>query len=324
MSSNTQRPVKAAAVNPQSDTLNPALPQSIDATMALLAGADYVAERSLATAVFLSLRMGRPLFLEGEAGVGKTEIAKVLASTLGRRLVRLQCYEGLDIAQAAYEWNYPRQMIEIRLAEAEGAKNREALTQDIFSEKFLIRRPLLQALQPDVAGPPVLLIDELDRTDEPFEAYLLEVLSDFQLTIPELGTIKAEQPPIVILTSNRTREIHDAIKRRCFYHWVDYPDAERELAILRRKAPGVAERLSQEVVAFVQRLRKMDLFKLPGVAETLDWSKALTALDAIALSPQTVNDTLGTLLKYQDDIARVRGTEAERILSEVQAELNAR
>jgi MoxR-like ATPase len=211
-----------------------------------------------------------------------------------------------------------------RLAEAEGAKNREALTQDIFSEKFLIRRPLLQALQPDVAGPPVLLIDELDRTDEPFEAYLLEVLSDFQLTIPELGTIKAEQPPIVILTSNRTREIHDAIKRRCFYHWVDYPDAERELAILRRKAPGVAERLSQEVVAFVQRLRKMDLFKLPGVAETLDWSKALTALDAIALSPQTVNDTLGTLLKYQDDIARVRGTEAERILSEVQAELNAR
>ncbi len=324
MSSNTQRPVKAAAVNTHSDTLNPALPQSIDATMALLAGADYVAERSLATAVFLSLRMGRPLFLEGEAGVGKTEIAKVLASTLGRRLVRLQCYEGLDIAQAAYEWNYPRQMIEIRLAEAEGAKNREALTQDIFSEKFLIRRPLLQALQPDAAGPPVLLIDELDRTDEPFEAYLLEVLSDFQLTIPELGTIKAEQPPIVILTSNRTREIHDAIKRRCFYHWVDYPDAERELAILRRKAPGVAERLSQEVVAFVQRLRKMDLFKLPGVAETLDWSKALTALDAIALSPQTVNDTLGTLLKYQDDIARVRGTEAERILSEVQAELNAR
>ena len=324
MSSNTQRPAKAAAANTHSDNLNPALPQSIDATMALLAGADYVAERSLATAVFLSLRMGRPLFLEGEAGVGKTEIAKVLASTLGRRLVRLQCYEGLDIAQAAYEWNYPRQMIEIRLAEAEGAKNREALTQDIFSEKFLIRRPLLQALQPDVAGPPVLLIDELDRTDEPFEAYLLEVLSDFQLTIPELGTIKAEQPPIVILTSNRTREIHDAIKRRCFYHWVDYPDAERELAILRRKAPDVAERLSKEVVAFVQRLRKMDLFKLPGVAETLDWSKALTALDAIALSPQTVNDTLGTLLKYQDDIARVRGTEAERILSEVQAELNAR
>lgn len=320
MTANTSRPAKLAT----SDKTVTTPPADIDATMALLAGADYVAERSLATAVFLSLRMGRPLFLEGEAGVGKTEIAKVLASTLGRRLVRLQCYEGLDIAQAAYEWNYPRQMIEIRLAEAEGAKNREALTQDIFSEKFLIRRPLLQALQPDVAGPPVLLIDELDRTDEPFEAYLLEVLSDFQLTIPELGTIKAEQPPIVILTSNRTREIHDAIKRRCFYHWVDYPDAERELAILRRKAPDVAERLSKEVVAFVQRLRKMDLFKLPGVAETLDWSKALTALDAIALSPQTVNDTLGTLLKYQDDIARVRGTEAERILSEVQAELNAR
>lgn len=320
MTANTSRPAKLAT----SDKTVTTPPADIDATMALLAGADYVAERSLATAVFLSLRMGRPLFLEGEAGVGKTEIAKVLASTLGRRLVRLQCYEGLDIAQAAYEWNYPRQMIEIRLAEAEGAKNREALTQDIFSEKFLIRRPLLQALQPDVAGPPVLLIDELDRTDEPFEAYLLEVLSDFQLTIPELGTIKAEQPPIVILTSNRTREIHDAIKRRCFYHWVDYPDAERELAILRRKAPDVAERLSTEVVAFVQRLRKMDLFKLPGVAETLDWSKALTALDAIALSPQTVNDTLGTLLKYQDDIARVRGTEAERILSEVQAELNAR
>jgi len=320
MTANTSRPAKLAT----SDKTVTTPPADIDATMALLAGADYVAERSLATAVFLSLRMGRPLFLEGEAGVGKTEIAKVLASTLGRRLVRLQCYEGLDIAQAAYEWNYPRQMIEIRLAEAEGAKNREALTQDIFSEKFLIRRPLLQALQPDVAGPPVLLIDELDRTDEPFEAYLLEVLSDFQLTIPELGTIKAEQPPIVILTSNRTREIHDAIKRRCFYHWVDYPDAERELAILRRKAPDVAERLSKEVVAFVQRLRKMDLFKLPGVAETLDWSKALTALDAIALSPQTVNDTLGTLLKYQDDIARVRGTEAERILSEVQAELNTR
>lgn len=320
MTANTSRPAKLAT----SDKTITTPPADIDATMALLAGADYVAERSLATAVFLSLRMGRPLFLEGEAGVGKTEIAKVLASTLGRRLVRLQCYEGLDIAQAAYEWNYPRQMIEIRLAEAEGAKNREALTQDIFSEKFLIRRPLLQVLQPDVAGPPVLLIDELDRTDEPFEAYLLEVLSDFQLTIPELGTIKAEQPPIVILTSNRTREIHDAIKRRCFYHWVDYPDAERELAILRRKAPDVAERLSKEVVAFVQRLRKMDLFKLPGVAETLDWSKALTALDAIALSPQTVNDTLGTLLKYQDDIARVRGTEAERILSEVQAELNAR
>ena len=298
-----------------------ALPTSIDQTAELLARADYVAERSLATAVFLSLKMGRPLFLEGEAGVGKTEIAKVLASTLGRKLVRLQCYEGLDVASAVYEWNYARQMIEIRMAEAEGASSRESLAQDIFSEKFLIRRPILQAVEGDIGLPPVLLIDELDRTDEPFEAYLLEVLSDFQVTIPELGTIKAAEPPIVILTSNRTREIHDAIKRRCFYHWVDYPDAERELEILRRKAPGVAERLSQEVVGFIQRLRKMDLFKLPGVAETIDWSKALVALDKLALDPQTVNDTLGTLLKYQDDITRIRGSEAERLLSEVKAEL---
>ena len=298
-----------------------ALPTSIDQTAELLARADYVAERSLATAVFLSLKMGRPLFLEGEAGVGKTEIAKVLASTLGRKLVRLQCYEGLDVASAVYEWNYARQMIEIRMAEAEGASSRESLAQDIFSEKFLIRRPILQALEGDIGLPPVLLIDELDRTDEPFEAYLLEVLSDFQVTIPELGTIKAAEPPIVILTSNRTREIHDAIKRRCFYHWVDYPDAERELEILRRRAPGVAERLSQEVVGFIQRLRKMDLFKLPGVAETIDWSKALVALDKLSLDPQTVNDTLGTLLKYQDDITRIRGSEAERLLSEVKAEL---
>ena len=297
------------------------LPASVDDTAKLLAGADYVAERSLATAVFLSLKMGRPLFLEGEAGVGKTEIAKVLASTLGRRLVRLQCYEGLDIASAVYEWNYSRQMIEIRLAEAEGVKDRDALSNDIFSEKFLVRRPILQALESDAGGAPVLLIDELDRTDEPFEAYLLEVLSEFQVTIPELGTMRAKEAPIVVLTSNRTREIHDAIKRRCFYHWVDYPDAERELDILKRKAPGVSERLSKEVVAFVQRLRKMDLFKLPGVAETIDWSKALTALDTIALSPQTVNDTLGTLLKYQDDITRVRGSEAERLLAEVKADL---
>jgi MoxR-like ATPase len=302
--------------------MNP-LPKSIDDTLALLARADYVAERSLATAVFLALKMKRPLFLEGEAGVGKTEIAKVLASGLGRKLVRLQCYEGLDIASAVYEWNYSRQMIEIRLAEAEGTRAREALSQDIFSEKFLIRRPILQALEGDLGAAPVLLIDELDRTDEPFEAYLLEVLSDFQVTIPEIGTVKAAEPPIVVLTSNRTREIHDAIKRRCFYHWVDYPDAARELDILKRKAPEASERLSREVVAFVQRLRKMDLFKLPGVAETIDWSKALVALDKMTLDPQTVNDTLGTLLKYQDDITRVRGSDAERLLAEVRAELAA-
>jgi MoxR-like ATPase len=301
----------------------PALPASIDDTAKLLAQADYVAERSLATAVFLALRMKRPLFLEGEAGVGKTEIAKVLASTLGRKLVRLQCYEGLDVASAVYEWNYSRQMIEIRLAEASGTHDREAIAQDIFSERFLIHRPLLQALQGDIAGAPVLLIDELDRTDEPFEAYLLEVLADFQVTIPEIGTVKAESPPIVVITSNRTREIHDAVKRRCLYHWVDYPNAERELEILRRKAPGAADVLAREVVAFVQRLRRMDLFKLPGVAETIDWSQALVALDALALDPETINNTLGALLKYQDDIARVQGSEAARILSEVRAELAA-
>jgi len=289
--------------------------------MALLAHGDYVAERSLATAVFLTLRMGRPLFLEGEAGVGKTEIAKVLAQTLGRRLVRLQCYEGLDIASAVYEWNYARQMIEIRLAEAEGVKSREGLAQDIFSERFLIRRPLLQALDADLGAAPVLLIDELDRTDEPFEAYLLEVLSDFQITIPEIGTIKAKEPPIVVLTSNRTREIHDAVKRRCLYHWVDYPTAVRELEILARKVPDAPERLSQEVVAFVQKLRSMDLFKLPGVAETIDWSKALVELDRLSLDPDTINDTLGALLKYQDDIARVRGSEAARLLDEVRSDL---
>jgi MoxR-like ATPase len=300
-----------------------ALPKSIDDTLELLARADYVAERSLATAVFLALKMGRPLFLEGEAGVGKTEIAKVLAGSLGRPLVRLQCYEGLDVASAVYEWNYSRQMIEIRLAEAEGVKSREGIAQDIFTERFLIRRPLLKALEGDPGFAPVLLIDELDRTDEPFEAYLLEVLSDFQVTIPEIGTIRAKEPPVVVITSNRTREIHDAIKRRCFYHWVDYPDAARELAILKRKAPEVPEKLSREVVAFVQRLRKMDLFKLPGVAETIDWSKALVALDKMALDPETVNDTLGTLLKYQDDITRVRGSDAERLLAEVKAELAA-
>ncbi len=300
-----------------------AIPKSVDATQALLADADYVAERSLATSVYLSLKLGRPLFLEGEAGVGKTEIAKVLSETLGRKLVRLQCYEGLDIASAVYEWNYSRQMIEIRLAETDGGKNRDTIAKDIFSDRFLIRRPLLQALEGEAGAAPVLLIDELDRTDEPFEAYLLEILSDFQITIPEMGTLKAKEPPIVIITSNRTREIHDAIKRRCFYHWVDYPDAKREAEILKRKVPGAAERLSAEVISFVQRLRKMELFKLPGVAETLDWTKALMALDKLALDPQTVNDTLGTLLKYQDDISRIKGSEAERLLTEVKAEIAA-
>src|SRR3954467_16002521 len=299
------------------------IPKSIDDTQALLSTGDYVADRSLATSLFLALAMQRPLFLEGEAGVGKTEIAKVIAQGLDRELLRLQCYEGLDIAQAAYEWNYSRQMVEIRLAEAAGEKSKEKLSADIYSERFLVRRPLARALEGKPGAAPVLLIDELDRTDEPFEAYLLEVLSDFQVTIPETGTIKAAEPPIVVLTSNRTREIHDAIKRRCFYHWVDYPDAKRELDILARKVPGAPERLSQEVVAFVQRLRKMDLFKLPGVAETIDWSKALVALDKMALDAQTVNDTLGTLLKYQDDIGRIRGSEAEKLLAEVRAELAA-
>ncbi|MFY9315850.1 MAG: MoxR family ATPase [Burkholderiales bacterium] len=292
-----------------------ALPKSIDETHKLLGEADYVADRSLATALYLSLAMQRPLFLEGEAGVGKTEIAKVISAALGRDLLRLQCYEGLDIAQAAYEWNYSRQMIEIRMAEVEGVKDREGLAQDIFAEKFLIRRPLLRALQP-AGAPPVLLIDELDRTDEPFEAYLLEVLSDWQITVPEIGTIRAAEPPIVVITSNRTREIHDAVKRRCFYHWVDYPDAARELEILRRKAPRAAGALSKEVVAFVQRLRGVDLFKLPGVAETIDWANCLVALDRIALDPETVNNTLGVLLKYQDDIERIAGDEAARLVTE--------
>lgn len=295
------------------------LPSSIDETVDLLARGAYVADRALATSVFLALKMGRPLLLEGEAGVGKTEIAKVLSAALGRRLIRLQCYEGLDTASAVYEWNYQAQMIEIRLAEAQGISDRDALGKDIFSERFLIRRPILQALEPDVAGPPVLLIDELDRTDEPFEAYLLEVLSDFQVTVPEIGTIKAAAPPIVIVTSNRTREIHDALKRRCLYHWVDYPNAERELEILRLKAPGASARLSAEVVTFVQSLRGLDLYKNPGVAETIDWATALTQLDALALDHQVVNDTLGALLKYQDDIARVQGSEAARILEEIKA-----
>jgi MoxR-like ATPase len=298
------------------------LPASVDDALTLLGAGRYVADRSLATAVFLAMRLSRPLFLEGEAGVGKTEIAKVLADTLGRRLIRLQCYEGLDTAAAVYEWNYPRQMIEIRLAEA-GDESRETLENEIFSERFLIRRPLLQALTPEPAGPPVLLIDELDRADEPFEAYLLEVLSDYQVTIPELGTVKAPAPPIVVVTSNRTREIHDALKRRCFYYWVDYPNAERELEILRLKSPGAAEELSRQVVGFIQKLRKEELFKVPGIAETLDWTRALVELDRVTLDPATINDTLGTLLKYQDDIARIRGPEAARILREVETELAA-
>ena len=295
------------------------LPKSIDETHKLLGEADYVADRSLATALYLSLAMQRPLFLEGEAGVGKTEIAKVIATALGRELIRLQCYEGLDIAQAAYEWNYSRQMIEIRLAEASGEKSKEKLSQDIFSEKFLVKRALAKALEGKKGAAPVLLIDELDRTDEPFEAYLLEVLSDWQITIPEIGTLKAAEPPVVIITSNRTREIHDAVKRRCFYHWVDYPDAVRELEILRRKAPKAAAALSKEVVAFVQRLRGVDLFKLPGVAETIDWANCLVALDRITLDPETVNNTLGVLLKYQDDIERIAGDEAERLVTESKA-----
>ncbi len=298
------------------------LPASIDATQELLAGADYVADRGLAATIFLALKMRRPLFLEGEAGVGKTEIAKVLSVSLQRPLIRLQCYEGLDIHSAVYEWNVQRQMIEIRLAEAEGRKSSEGLGQDIYSERFLIKRPLLRALQMSATGvAPVLLIDELDRTDEPFEAYLLEVLSDFQVTIPELGTIRATEPPIVIITSNRTREIHDAVKRRCLYYWVDYPNAARELEILRRKAPDASATLTREVVAFVQRLRQSELFKLPGVAETIDWTRALLALDALALDPQTINDTLGVLLKYQDDIARVQGSEAAAILQEVRTRI---
>ncbi len=301
-----------------------ALPDSVDATESLLAAGAYVADRSLATALYLALKLGRPLFLEGEAGVGKTEIAKVLAECLGRDLIRLQCYEGLDVSSAVYEWNYARQMIEIRLAEATGdaggRSGRAALTRDVFSEDFLIKRPLLQALEPRESGPPVLLIDELDRTDEPFEAFLLEVLSDFQITVPEIGVFGAEAPPVVVITSNRTREIHDALKRRCFYYWVDYPDAERELEILGRKAPEAGEALRRDVVAFIQKLRDVDLFKLPGVAESIDWAQALAQLDVVALEPETLNATLGTLLKYQDDIERIRGSEAMRILDEIRTE----
>ncbi|MCX7328963.1 MAG: MoxR family ATPase [Hyphomicrobiales bacterium] len=293
------------------------IPTSIDATAALLASGGYVADRSLATVLFLALRMGRPLLLEGEAGVGKTEIAKVLAATLGRKLIRLQCYEGLDVSSAVYEWNYAQQMMAIRLAEAGGVVDRGRLEGELFSERYLIRRPLLQALEPDTAGPPILLIDELDRTDEAFEAFLLEMLSDAQVTIPELGTIRAAEPPIVIVTSNRTREIHDALKRRCLYHWVDYPDAARELAILRAKAPAAPAKLSRQIVAFVQAIRKQDLFKAPGVAETLDWASALVELDAVALDPALVSDTIGALLKYQDDIVKMQGSAVKKLLDEV-------
>jgi MoxR-like ATPase len=288
-----------------------------------LSSRGYLAERSLATVTYLSLRMGRPLFLEGEAGVGKTEIAKVLSTTLGRRLIRLQCYEGLDVAAAVYEWNYAAQMIAIRAAEAEGEHDRDRIERDVFSERFLIKRPLLQALESDTAGTPVLLIDEIDRTDEAFEAFLLEILSDFQVTIPELGTVKAEHPPVVIITSNRTREVHDALKRRCLYHWVGYPSAARELSIVRAKVPGVGKKLSEQVVAFVQALRQQELFKSPGVAETLDWASALTELDVVALDPATVSDTLGVLLKYQDDIARLEGSKVKELLDEVKSELRA-
>ena len=299
------------------------LPPSIDAVQEPLAGQGYVCGRPLATVVFLSLTLGRPLFLEGEAGVGKTEIAKALALALDRKLIRLQCYEGLDAATAVYEWNFPAQMVAIRTAEATGDRSRQQLTTELFSDDFLIERPLLEAMRPDGRGAPILLIDELDRTDAPFEAFLLEALSDFQVTIPELGTIKAPEPPIVILTSNRTREVHDALKRRCLYHWVDYPDFPREMEILAARAPEASAALSREVVAFVQHLRTEDLFKKPGVAETIDWAKCLLALDVINLSPETIADTLGAILKYQDDIAKLQGSEAKRILDQAKATLDA-
>ncbi|SPH17398.1 hypothetical protein DEA8626_00916 [Defluviimonas aquaemixtae] len=298
-----------------------AIPASIDAVVKMLTDQDYVSGRDLGTVVFLALKLGRPLFLEGEAGVGKTEIAKALASALGRRLIRLQCYEGLDAASAVCDWNFAAQMIAIRTAEAGGGADRDALRAELFTEDYLIERPLLAAMRPQPGGAPVLLIDELDRTDEPFEAFLLEALSDFQVTIPELGTIKAPEPPIVILTSNRTREVHDALKRRCLYHWVDYPSFEREMEIVHARAPEAAETLSREVVAFVQKLRTEDLFKKPGVAETIDWAKCLLALDVIALSPEVIADTLGAILKYQDDIQKIAGSPAKQILDEVRAEL---
>ena len=309
---------------------NTALPTSIDDTISRLAGLDYLADRPLGTCVFLALKLQRPLFLEGEPGTGKTEIARTLASLLGRPLIRLQCYEGLDLGQAAYEWNYGRQMMEIRLAEVDRAgqhaaspRPREALAAELFSERFLTKRALLQAIDPANAVPPVLLIDELDRADEPFEAFLLELLGDYQITIPELGTVKATQPPIVILTSNRTREIHDAVKRRCLYHWVDFPDAQRELQILQRRVPGAGPALAHQIVAFVQALRQVALYKLPGIAETLEWARALLALDAVVLDPQLVHNTLGLLLKYQDDIAKLQGGEALRLLAKIQQDPSA-
>ncbi len=294
--------------------------QSIDEVQSALAEQNYVCGRALATVLFLSLRLGRPLFLEGEAGTGKTEIAKAIAAALGRRLIRLQCYEGLDAASAVYEWNFAEQMIAIRAAEAAGGADRDVLKGELFTEEFLIERPLLQAMRPQSGGAPVLLIDEIDRTDEPFEAFLLEALSDFQVTIPELGTIKAPEPPIVILTSNRTREVHDALKRRCLYHWVDYPSFDREMEILQARAPEAAAQLSREVVGFVQRLRTEDLFKRPGVAETIDWAKCLLALDVLELSPDVIADTIGAILKYQDDIQKLQGSEAKRLLDELRDE----
>jgi MoxR-like ATPase len=300
------------------------LPTSIDDTAARLLALDYVPERALATTVFLALRLQRPLFLEGEPGTGKTEIAKTLAAMLGRPLIRLQCHEGLDLAGAAYEWNYARQMLEIRLSESAGdGKKKDQLSQELFSDRFLIRRALLQAIDPAQPIAPVLLIDELDRADEPFEAFLLEVLSDYQITIPEFGTVKAKEPPIVVLTSNRTREIHDAVKRRCLYHWVGFPDAKREAEILARRVPGAPQKLAAEIVAFIQRLRQVELYKLPGIAETIEWTRALMELDALVLDPETINHTLGVLLKYQDDIAKVKGSEAARLLEQVKLDTQA-
>ncbi len=299
------------------------LPGSVDSVLELLQAQSYVADRALATAIHLSLTLGRPLLLEGEAGVGKTEVGKVLSRGLGRRLIRLQCYEGLDVASAVYEWDYARQMIAIRLAEASGQTDRAEIERDLFSETFLIRRPLLEAIQPADGIAPVLLIDELDRADEPFEAFLLELLSDFQITVPELGTLRAEEPPVVVITSNRTREIHDALRRRCFYSWIDYPGAQRELEIVRLRVPEASESLLNQVVAFVQRLRTVELFKLPGVAESIDWTRALLALGKDELDAQTVDETLGVLLKYQDDVSRVRGGKTEATLAEVGRELAA-